>query len=258
LEGGKPELQEREGSSPEAVELENYITSDAQLYRSQYEPIIKNLAAKKARDIYDPAKAIKLFMYLVDAGAKKYNIEHGSQDVPWFDIFNKNTSQIANNTNVGLGNFNGGFAVTSTTAYNYSVFDVIKNFNHIRNIIKVLHENKIWTSLFVDPNSEQVTAARETNAYAIEINTGKYANAKNNYTTNEEYYNIKEIAAFADSLELVVNSGHGLTYHNVQAIANIPQMNELNIGFAIIAQSLFHGLPKAVSDMKKLIITNRQ
>lgn len=135
--------------------------------------------------------------------------------------------------------------------------NVVKNFNYIANIIKTLHENKIWVSIFIDPDSEQITAARETNAHAIEIHTGKYALAKNNYTNSEEYYKIKDMTEFADSLELVVNAGHGLNYHNVRPIAQIPQINELNIGFAIIAQSVFHGLPNAVSSMKQLMIDER-
>ena len=135
--------------------------------------------------------------------------------------------------------------------------NVVKHFNHISNMIKILHENKIWVSLFIDPDSEQITAAREANAYAIEIHTGKYAKAKSNYTTNEEFYRIKDMADFADSLELVVNAGHGLNYHNVHAIAKLPQIHELNIGFAIISQSVFIGLPKAVADMKRLMLDER-
>lgn len=135
--------------------------------------------------------------------------------------------------------------------------NIVKNFSYISNLIKTLHENKIWVSLFIDPDSEQITAARESNAYAIEIHTGRYATAKNNYTSNEEFYKIKEMTAFADSLELVVNAGHGLNYHNVTPIAAIPQINELNIGFAIIAQSVFHGLPNAVNQMKNLMLRAR-
>ena len=135
--------------------------------------------------------------------------------------------------------------------------DVIKNFNHISNIIKALHENNIWVSLFIDPDSTQITAAREANAYAIEIHTGKYAKTKNSYVNNEEYYRIKDMAELADSLELVVNAGHGLNYHNVKPIAQLPQMHELNIGFAIIAQSVFTGLPQAVNQMKQLMLSER-
>ncbi|MFN8769604.1 MAG: pyridoxine 5'-phosphate synthase [Neisseriaceae bacterium] len=135
--------------------------------------------------------------------------------------------------------------------------NIVNNFNHISNMIKVLHDNKIWVSLFVDPNSEQITASREANAYAIEIHTGRYAQAKDNYSSTEEYYLIKDMAEFADSLELIVNAGHGLNYHNVKPIAKLPQINELNIGFAIIAQSVFLGLPKAVEQMKKLMLDER-
>jgi len=131
--------------------------------------------------------------------------------------------------------------------------DVVKNFQHISNIIRTLHENRIWTSLFIDADAEQITAAREANAYAIEIHTGKYAAPKANYASCEEFYQIKAMAELADSLELVVNAGHGLNYHNVTPIAQITQMHELNIGFAIIAQSVFCGLGNAVAKMKELM-----
>ncbi len=131
--------------------------------------------------------------------------------------------------------------------------NVVENFTKISEIVKILRVNNIKTSLFVDADIEQITASSEARAHAIEIHTGKYALEKENYDHCEEYYRIKDMVEFADSMELVVNAGHGLTYHNVQAIARISNMNELNIGFSIIAQSIFWGLPQAVSRMKQLI-----
>lgn len=135
--------------------------------------------------------------------------------------------------------------------------NVVGNFDEIAAIIDKLHANNIKVSLFVDPDVAQITAAADASAYAVEIHTGKYANSKQAYYDNDEYYRIKDICDLADSLELVVNAGHGLTYHNVKPIAQIPQMHELNIGFAIIAQSLFWGLPKAVATMKNLMLEAR-
>jgi pyridoxine 5-phosphate synthase len=135
--------------------------------------------------------------------------------------------------------------------------NVAGNYNHLSRMIKILHEHSIHVSLFVDPDVEQISAAREANAYAIEIHTGKYATIKGDFANSREFYQIKDMCEFADSLELVVNAGHGLNYHNVGPIAKIPQMHELNIGFAIIAQSVFWGLPQAVQMMKKLMVQER-
>lgn len=135
--------------------------------------------------------------------------------------------------------------------------NVVSHFDEINDIIKTLHKNEILVSLFVDPDTEQITAAREANAYAIEIHTGKYAAIKADPQFSDEFYRIKDMAELADSLELVVNAGHGLNYHNVKPIAHLPQIHELNIGFAIIAQSIMWGLPKAISHMKYLMIKER-
>ncbi|MFN7094201.1 MAG: pyridoxine 5'-phosphate synthase [Burkholderiales bacterium] len=135
--------------------------------------------------------------------------------------------------------------------------DVVTNFDNIAEIVATLQENGILVSLFVDPDYEQITAACEANAYAIEIHTGKYALAKNQQQLESEFYRIKDMSELADSLELVVNAGHGLTYQNVKPIASLPHMHELNIGFAIIAQSIFWGLPRAVSEMKRIMMEER-
>ncbi|HMT02385.1 MAG TPA: pyridoxine 5'-phosphate synthase [Burkholderiales bacterium] len=135
--------------------------------------------------------------------------------------------------------------------------DVINNYENIAEIVKILSKNNILVSIFVDADVKQITACREINSYAIEIHTGRYANEKSNYNNSQEFYKIKDMAEFADSLGLVVNAGHGLNYHNVKPIACIPQIRELNIGFSIIAQSVFWGLPKAVAEMKRLMLEER-
>jgi pyridoxine 5-phosphate synthase len=131
--------------------------------------------------------------------------------------------------------------------------DVLANFDALGNAIEILKSQNILTSLFVDANSDQITAASDLGAYSIEIHTGHYGASKKPYLQNECYYRIKDMCELAHSLELAVNAGHGLNYHNVKPIANLPQMNELNIGFAIIANSLFWGMPTAVAKMKQLI-----
>jgi pyridoxine 5-phosphate synthase len=135
--------------------------------------------------------------------------------------------------------------------------NIIANIDYLANIVSTLQKNGIITSLFVDPEEQQITAASDINAQAIEIHTGKYANLKSDYYNSDEFFQIKDMAEYASSLELRVNAGHGLNYHNVKPIAAIPQIYELNIGFAIIAQSVFWGFPKAVNEMKRLMLEER-
>ena len=136
--------------------------------------------------------------------------------------------------------------------------NVLGNFDTITNMITLLQEQGIRASLFIDPDIAQITAAADAGAYAIELHTGKYALSKDVYHSNPEYYKIKDACELASSLELVVNAGHGLNYNNVKPIAKLPQIHELNIGFAIIAQSVFWGLPKAISNMKQLMLEERR
>jgi len=132
--------------------------------------------------------------------------------------------------------------------------NVIANLENLKEIIAKLKDQSILTSLFIDASKEQIDAAIEARAYAIEIHTGEYARLKDNYLASDEFKRIKDMAKYARSLGLVVNAGHGLNYHNVQPIAGLPEIHELNIGFAIISQSIFFGLPKAIQDMKELML----
>jgi pyridoxine 5-phosphate synthase len=112
-------------------------------------------------------------------------------------------------------------------------------------------------SLFIDPEKEQIEAALRSGAPAIEIHTGVYADAKTEAARKSELDRIRSAAEFAHQLGLIVNAGHGLHYQNVQAIARIPQINELNIGHGIIASAIFMGLTSAVREMKRLMIEAR-
>lgn len=131
--------------------------------------------------------------------------------------------------------------------------DVIANFTAISQIVEIMRERGILVSLFIDADHQQIMAAKQTRCYSIEIHTGKYAEATTIAGIEHELQKIITMAEFAANTGLIVNAGHGLHYHNVQPIAAIPQIHELNIGHALIAQSIFHGLGKAVSDMKQLI-----
>lgn len=111
----------------------------------------------------------------------------------------------------------------------------------------------ILVSLFIDADRQQIDAAQASGAPYIEIHTGAYAEAAEGEARNAELQRIRQAATYAAGLGLKVNAGHGLTYHNVQPIAALPEIHELNIGHAIIGRALFSGLADAVSEMKKLM-----
>jgi pyridoxine 5-phosphate synthase len=111
----------------------------------------------------------------------------------------------------------------------------------------------VCVSLFVDPEPKQIAAAAKMSAPVIEIHTGHYANAANEAERSKQLARIRAAVQQGLDLGLQVNAGHGLNYHNVQTIASIPGVAELNIGHAIIARALFPGMRKAVADMKRLM-----
>lgn len=110
----------------------------------------------------------------------------------------------------------------------------------------------IRVSLFIDPDRAQIEAARRAGAPAIELHTGTYANASGSARA-VELERVRAAAEAAAALGLTVNAGHGLNYHNVEPIAAIAEIVELNIGHAIIARAVFDGLARAVRDMKELM-----
>ena len=93
--------------------------------------------------------------------------------------------------------------------------------------------------------------------YVIEIHTGHFADAVSPAQLQDEFRKIEEAVRLGDELGLQVNAGHGLHYHNVQAVAALPAVRELNIGHAIIARALFSGLAGAVREMKRLMLASR-
>lgn len=109
-------------------------------------------------------------------------------------------------------------------------------------------------SIFLDADEQQILAVKRTGATVIELHTGHYAAAETVQEQTLELERIRKAAAFAQKQGLVVNAGHGLNYHNVEAIAAIPGINELNIGHAIVAHALFVGLENAVAEMKALML----
>ena len=130
--------------------------------------------------------------------------------------------------------------------------DVKKNFDSIKNVVTNLGDSEALISLFIEPDEKVIDLAKKLNVDAIELHTGKYAEAKD---VNKEFYinQIRIAADYANKLSLVVNAGHGLDYTNVKEIARINHIRELNIGHSIIAESIFLGLAEAIKKMKNLI-----
>ncbi|MEW6088810.1 MAG: pyridoxine 5'-phosphate synthase [bacterium] len=131
--------------------------------------------------------------------------------------------------------------------------DCVKNFVKIREAVKKLSEGNIIVSLFIDPDIEQITKAGKTGAEFIELHTGNYANAKNEKDILTELKKLKDCTMFAKKSGLRVNAGHGLNYVNVQNVARIPDIEELNIGHSIISRAVFVGLEKAVKEMVNIL-----
>lgn len=128
--------------------------------------------------------------------------------------------------------------------------DVIKNTSRVKDVVTALSEAGIAVSLFIEPDKKVIDASVETGAPVIELHTGTYASVKGD-KQEQELQRIKQAVQHAVALDLVVNAGHGLHYENVLPVANIENMNELNIGHSIVAYALFVGLEKAVAKMKQ-------
>ena len=131
--------------------------------------------------------------------------------------------------------------------------DVAGQLDKMSVAVERLAQAGILVSLFIDPDHRQIDAAVAVGAPYIEIHTGAYAEAQGELAVQAELRRIAVAAAYAAEKGLKVNAGHGLTYHNVQSIAALPEMHELNIGHAIIGQAVMSGLPAAVADMKVLM-----
>jgi pyridoxine 5-phosphate synthase len=131
--------------------------------------------------------------------------------------------------------------------------DVVKERAALKKPVKRLKAAGIVVSMFIGPHREQIDASKEVGADAIEIHTGAYANARRPADVGRALEEIAEGAAYAHSLGLAVNAGHGLTYQNVQPIVEIPEIVELNIGHSIISRAAFVGIERAVREMVELL-----
>jgi pyridoxine 5-phosphate synthase len=123
----------------------------------------------------------------------------------------------------------------------------------LQRIVQQLRAVRIRVSLFIDPEAQQVEAARRLQADAVELHTGTYADARTAAASSAELERIRAAARHAHALGLIVNAGHGLTLDNVGPIAAMPEMHELNIGHSIVADAVFVGIEAAVRRMKARI-----
>jgi len=128
-----------------------------------------------------------------------------------------------------------------------------ESYDHLYRATQILTEQGSRVSLFIAPDLKDIDLAKKMGAPVIEIHTGSYADAEDEVTKQKEFKRVKAAAEHALSLGLIVNAGHGLHYHNVNLIAAIPGIEELNIGHAIVAHALFVGWDNAIREMKLLL-----
>ena len=120
-----------------------------------------------------------------------------------------------------------------------------------------LREAGIRVSLFIDPEPQQLEASLAVGAPVVELHTGAYAEAHGEQRARE-LARLVEAARHGSQLGLIINAGHGLHYHNVQPVAAIPQVVELNIGHSIVGRAVMDGMASAVREMRRLMVEARQ
>lgn len=135
--------------------------------------------------------------------------------------------------------------------------DVVAQATAVRRSMDRLREAGIEVSLFVDPEVRQIEASARLGAQAIELQTASYSEARTPAQRQQEYRKLVEAARQARELGLHVHVGHGLNYQNVQLIASIPEVEEMNIGHSIVSRAILVGMERAVREMKQAIREGR-
>jgi pyridoxine 5-phosphate synthase len=131
--------------------------------------------------------------------------------------------------------------------------DVVGNRDALRVVVKTLKDAEIVASLFIDPDVDQVRAAHRIEADVVEIHTGRYCDARLAQDRRRELARVIDAAKAAAKLGLRVAAGHGLNYQNVVPVAAIGEIEEFNIGHAIVGHAIMVGMERAVREMKQLI-----
>lgn len=132
--------------------------------------------------------------------------------------------------------------------------DVVGNLDRVRRCVDQLHQKGIVVSLFIDPSEPQIEATKALGCAAIELHTGRYADATSPSEQAKELAQLTRAGEFARKCGLHLHFGHGLTYRNVQPVAAIPGAEELNIGHSIVARAVMVGFTQAVREMRELIV----
>src|SRR3972149_10827787 len=134
--------------------------------------------------------------------------------------------------------------------YTYRNISFLKCFN---GTIKTFKKADIPVSIFIDPDLKQIRTAKKIGADCVEINTGKYSEAKTEKESDVEFEKVKDAVKFAYKSKFIVHAGHGLTYKNVKRISDLKEISELNIGHNIIARAVLVGMERAVREMLNIM-----
>jgi pyridoxine 5-phosphate synthase len=126
--------------------------------------------------------------------------------------------------------------------------NVAKHFRTLRQTVKRLQSAGIKVSMFIEPDAEQIEASAEMGADAVELHTGAFANALDDFK-KEQLERLRASVRIATERKLIINAGHGINYDNVHLLLKIPEWNEFNIGHSIISRAIFTGLEQAVREM---------
>lgn len=132
--------------------------------------------------------------------------------------------------------------------------NVVAGESRLREAVESLKDEDIRVSLFIEADPEQIEASVRVGADAIEIHTGRYADAADEESRNSELARIIQGVKQADGLDLRVHAGHGLTYWNVEPLARVEEIREFNIGHSIISRAVLVGMERAVREMKEIIL----
>jgi pyridoxine 5-phosphate synthase len=131
--------------------------------------------------------------------------------------------------------------------------DVTGNLERVKRSVNRLLEAGIEVSLFIDPDPGQIEATKKLGAQAVELHTGRYADATKDEEQKREHWQLVTAGRTAIEHGLLLHMGHGLTYRNVSRVAKIPNVSELNIGHSIVARAVLVGFERAVREMKELV-----
>jgi len=131
--------------------------------------------------------------------------------------------------------------------------DCAKYKKRLAEVVRRMHKKGILVSAFITPDKKQITAAAQTGCDAVELHTGRYANARTQRAVKKTLIELEAAKDFAMENNLIVHAGHGLTYRNIAGVARIKGLCELNIGHSIISRAVFVGIRQATIEMIRLI-----